>query len=272
VAAKPSSARSSAPTNPVAALRGGKTVKTGKPRRSGSPIWENVKAFGGALLIFLFVRTFLVEAFRIPSGSMIPTLLVGDWLFVNKLVYGPHVPFTSVTLPGYADPARGEVVVFESPYQPDEAQLGNDPTPILVKRLMGIPGDTLYMRDGLLHVNGEPRPQPPAMASNPVHDVNATASHFAWQARYALQNTRFGSAPAQPTLGNWGPLLVPAGHYFMLGDNRYESKDSRFWGLVPRDHLRGRPNFVYYSWDAEAGRPLGFLRDIRWDRIGHRIR
>ena len=101
------------------------------------------------------MRAFLVEAFRIPSGSMIPTLLVGDWLFVNKLRYGPHVPFTdSTSLPGYAEPQRGDVVVFESPYQQDEADRGADPTPTLVKRLVGMPGDTLHMRAGLLHVNG----------------------------------------------------------------------------------------------------------------------
>lgn len=256
---------SPAPSNPVAAARGR------QPRRGGG-LWENLKAFGGALLIFLFVRAFLVEAFRIPSGSMIPTLLVGDWLFVNKLVYGPHVPFTAYNLPGYADPERGEVVVFVSPYQGDEAAMGNDPTPTLVKRLWGTPGDTLYMRDGLLYVNGVPQPQPPEMAANPVGDPRDRSILFEWQRRYALSDTRFGGAPSEPTVGDWGPLLIPAGHYFMLGDNRYGSKDSRYWGLVPRENFRGRPIFVYYSWDAEARRPLGFLRDIRWDRIGHRIR
>lgn len=261
-----SSRAPSTPTNVVAAARGD------RQKHPASGWWENVKAFGGALLIFLFVRTVFVEAFRIPSGSMIPTLLVGDWLFVNKLVYGPHVPFTSVNLPGYADPKRGEVVVFVSPYQADEAAEGRDPVPTLVKRLWGVPGDTLYMRDGLLYVNGTAQPQPPEMAANPVGDPNDRSFHFDWQSRYALQDTRFGSAPEVPSIGNWGPLLVPGGHYFMLGDNRYGSKDSRFWGLVPRENFRGRPIFIYYSWDAEARRPLGFLRDIRWDRIGHRIR
>ena len=252
----------------VAAARG----KQSPPRRGGW--WENVKSFGGALLIFLVVRTFFVEAFRIPSGSMIPTLLVGDWLFVNKLVYGPHVPFTSVNLPGYADPRGGEVVVFESPYQADEAAIGNDATPTLVKRLWGTPGDTLYMRNGLLYVNGVAQPQPAAMGINPVGDPNEHGidvlgqDPFAWQSQYALHETRFGGAPPQPTIGNWGPLLIPPGRYMMLGDNRYGSKDSRYWGLVPRENFRGRPIFIYYSWDAEASRPFGFLRDIRWGRIG----
>ena len=106
---------------------------------------ENIKSLAGAVLIYLVVKTLFVEAFRIPSGSMIPTLLIGDWLFVNKLVYGPTIPFTNAHLPGYANPKHQDVVVFVSPYQADN---GDDPTPTLVKRLIGMPGDTLYMRDG----------------------------------------------------------------------------------------------------------------------------
>ena len=113
-------------------------------------IWENVKSFAGAVLIYLVIKTLLMEAFRIPSGSMIPTLLVGDWLFVNKVAYGPSVPFTHYHLPGYTSPGRGDVVVFVSPYQPDMAESGEDPTPTLVKRLIGMPGDTIYMRTGLV--------------------------------------------------------------------------------------------------------------------------
>ncbi len=263
---KPSSA--GPPRNVVAEARG---TAPAAPRRRGQG-WENAKSFLGALLIFLVVRTLLVEAFRIPSGSMIPTLLIGDWLFVNKLRYGPHIPFTDINLPGYAEPARGEVVVFISPYQADEAARGADPTPTLVKRLWAIPGDTVHMRDAVLHVNGVPQSQGPEYADNPVHDPNEVNPLYAWQRNFALQDTRFGSAPDNPTHDNWGPLLVPAGQYFMLGDNRYESKDGRYWGLVPRENFRGRPLFVYYSWDAESARSLGWLTDIRWDRIGHRIR
>src|SRR5579872_4909913 len=125
------------------------------PRRSA---WESAKSLIGALIIFFFIRLFVVEAYRIPSGSMIPTLLVGDWLFVNKLVYGPHIPFTDILLPGYAKPHHGDVVVFKSPTQVDQPE---DPNPTLVKRLVGEPGDTLYMRNGLLYVNGVARPQGP---------------------------------------------------------------------------------------------------------------
>jgi signal peptidase I len=258
-----------APKNTVAAARG-----RSAPQRSGVRVmWESFKSIAGALLLFLFIRAFFVEAFRIPSGSMIPTLLVGDWLFVNKLVYGPHVPFTTVNLPGYADPKRGEVVVFESPYQADEAAIGNDPTPTLVKRLVGLPGDTLYMRQGLLYVDGIPQRQGYAAANNPVGDPDTQDPLFDWQRRYALASSRFGPAPIQPTHDNWGPLVVPPVHYFMLGDNRYNSKDSRYWGLVPRANIRGRPLFVYYSYDPDKG--LDYFRaitEIRWSRIGERIK
>jgi len=180
------------------------------------------------VLIYLFVKTFFVEAFRIPSGSMIPTLLIGDWLFVNKLVYGPALPFSKTHLPGYSVPQRNDVVVFVSPYQPDEAEVGHDPTPTLVKRLIGAPGDTLYMRAGVVYRNGVPQPQGPGAAVNYKGDPNETNPLFAWQHNVELKNTRFGSAPAEPTHDNWGPLLIPADHYFMMGDNRYCSKDSRY--------------------------------------------
>jgi signal peptidase I len=229
----------------------------------------------GALVIFLCVRAFLIEAYRIPSGSMTPTLLVGDWLFVNKLVYGPHIPFTSSVLPGYADPKREDVVVFVSPPQIDQPE---DPTPTLVKRLWGMPGDTVYMRDGTLYIDGIAHPQGPAYAR--FDSTDATVSHpgdvspdFDWQKTIGLRESRFGPAPTQPTHDNWGPLVVPLRSYFMMGDNRYNSKDSRFWGFVPRANMRGRPLFVYYSYDPDAG--LDYFRaltEIRWSRIGHWIR
>ena len=134
--------------------------------------WENTKAVLVTLAFFLVFRTFLLEAYRIPSGSMIPTLLIGDWLFVNKLAYGPHVPFTEINLPGYAEPRRGDVIVFKSPTQVDQPE---DPNPTLVKRCVAIAGDTVYMRGSLLHINGVPQPQDAAMAANPKGD--GTFSH-----------------------------------------------------------------------------------------------
>ena len=258
--------------NVVASARGKKAAQGSLLK----VIWENVKSLAGAILIYLVINTFLIAAYRIPSGSMIPTLLIGDWLFVNKAVYGPHIPFTNAHLPSFSEPKRGEVIVFVSPYQADEAGRGDDPTPTLVKRMVGIPGDTLYMRAGLLHVNGVAQRQGFGIVSKPSeHGVQPTDVFplFDWQHKIELKHSRFGAAPAQPQLDNWGPLVIPPGNYFMMGDNRYESKDSRYWGTVPRENVRGRPSFVYYSYRSgdETDRPISFITDIRWGRIGTRI-
>ncbi len=254
--------------NLVAQARG-----KGRPQQPRARwLWENFKSLAGAILIYLVIRTFLVEAYRIPSPSMVPTLLVGDWLFVNKLVYGPTIPFTNTHLPGYGDPHRFDVVVFQSPPQIDQPE---DPTPTLVKRLIGMPGDTIYMRKGLVYVDGIPQRQ---SFTNPTPLDSAAANYsdplFDWQHRIEIRNTRFGPPPATPTHDNWGPLLIPKDHYWMMGDNRYESKDSRYWGIVPRANVRGRPMFVYYSYRPadESDRPLSFITDIRWGRLGHWIR
>ncbi|HMH26331.1 MAG TPA: signal peptidase I [Gemmatimonadaceae bacterium] len=237
-------------------------------------LWENFKSIVGALAIFLVLRAFLVEAYRIPSGSMIPTLLVGDWLFVNKAIYGAHVPFSRASLPAYREPRRGDVVVFVSPFQADEDSLGHDPTPTLVKRLVGTPGDTLYMRNAILYVNGIAQRQ--GFGTTPTANpelANSVDPLFGWQKKVGLKVSRFGAAPAQPTHDNWGPFVVPPGRLFMMGDSRYNSKDSRYWGFVPRENVRGKPLFVYYSYNADdSDRPLPMLTDIRWSRIGHWIR
>jgi signal peptidase I len=259
-----------AASNVVAQARGKPRAKSALWKR----VWENVKSLAGAVLIYLVIKTFLMEAFRIPSGSMIPSLLVGDWLFVNKLVYGPHLPFTRRSLPGYSDPKRGEVVVFESPYQPDMAAAGEDPTPTLVKRLVGMPGDTIYMREALVHINGIPQRQGYAAADNPKGDGTERSELMDWQHKIEVAGTRFGPPPKTPTLDHWGPLLIPPGHFFMMGDNRYFSKDSRYWGVVPRGNVRGRPMFIYYSYvpAGESDRPVSFISDIRWSRLGHWIK
>lgn len=262
VASKSSSSKSSTDRKSVANLRAGKKSGGG----SGSTLWENVKAILVTLAIFLAIRTFLIEAYRIPSGSMIPTLLVGDWLFVNKLAYGPHVPFTDINLPGYADPERGDVVVFVSPDQVDQPE---DPNPILVKRLVAIAGDTVWMRGGVFHVNGMAQRQGFLASENPKGDGGFSHPLFGWQKQFEVRGTSAGEPSASPTLDDWGPLVVPKDFLFMLGDNRYDSKDGRYWGFVPRENVRGRPVFVYYTYNAdESVRPLPFITDIRWGRIG----
>jgi signal peptidase I len=225
------------------------------------------------LAIVFGTRQLLAEAFRIPSGSMEPTLLVGDWLFVNKLRYGPHIPFTDHSLPGYAAPKRGDVAVFISPPQDFSIRISPDEvTPTLVKRIVGLAGDTLLMRHGELSVNGAPTPSPNVFAL-PDSVADEPQAIFAWQHRIEIRDSRFGPPVASPSLHEWGPLVVPAGMMFMMGDNRDNSIDSRYYGPVPRANLLGRPMFVYYSYDPEHG--LDYIRAvtaIRWRRLGTWIR
>lgn len=247
--------------NVVAAARGGGTSRSSFISR------ETLKSIIGAVLIFLVIRTFLVEAYHIPSGSMEPTLLVGDFLFVNKVVYGAHVPFTDMNLPGFSDPARNSVAVYESPSQArlrPELRIPDDLTPVVVKRLVGTPGDTLYMRAGLLYVNGVPQPRPEGDAIKPLGWVDGPDPSFDWQKQYQITSSRFGPPPQVPTHDDWGPLVIPPAHYFSLGDNRYNSVDARYYGPIPRDNIRGRPMFIYLSIDFGDWR-------VRWGRIGKGI-
>lgn len=220
-------------------------------RSPGRWALEWLKSLAVAFLLFLLIRTFAVEAFRIPTGSMERTLMVGDFLLVNKAAYGAQVPGTTLRLPAFATPTWGDVVVFTPPHEPGRHY---------VKRLLGAPGDTLQMRDKVLFRNGWPVPEPYVQHEDEP-DVHAVVMD--WQIAYALEG-----ADSRPTRDNWGPIVVPAGQYFVLGDNRDDSEDSRYWGFVPEEALKGKPLFVYYSFDPAALRPAPWLTGIRWGRIG----
>jgi len=251
-------------TNVVAAARG----RNGSAR-GGASVREFVRGILPVLAIFLFIRTFFMEAYRIPSESMVPALLVGDFLFVNKLAYGPHIPFTSVSLPGYTEPKRGDIAIYVSPPQYDQPE---DLTPTVVKRIVAVAGDTIYMRDGVLHVNGIAQRLGYGVPDRGGY-VDAPSPVFAWMRGYALRASRFGPPIEHPSLDSWGPMVVPDEHFFAMGDNRYNSKDARFYGFVPRKNVRGKPMFIYYSYDKEGSdSPLPFITDIRWKRLGHWIR
>lgn len=209
-----------------------------------------------ALVLFLGIRSFLVEAFQIPSGSMERTLLAGDFLFVNKAVFGAQIPGTRARLPAFETPRRGDVVVFAYPRNPDLNY---------VKRLIGVGGDTVEMHVGRVRVNGALLAEPYVLRIDPTHDV--VDPEFNWQRAY------FAGAPDEPrrlhpTRDNWGPLVVPAGKYFVLGDNRDNSADSRYWGFVDAAAVKGRPMVVYFSYDRETHDALPWLTDIRWHRLG----
>lgn len=222
-------------------------------RRSTFARWFDswMRSLGMALVLFLVIRTFLVEAFQIPSGSMERTLLAGDFLFVNKAVYGAQIPGTRARLPAFESPRRGDVIVFAYP---------KNPVLNYVKRVIGLGGDTLEMRAGLVRVNGRRIAEPYVQRVDPARDL--TDPEFKWQAAYSI-----GVRP-RPTRDNWGPLVVPAGKFFVLGDNRDNSADSRYWGFVDAGAVKGRPMVVYFSYNRETHDAFPWLRDIRWNRLG----
>jgi signal peptidase I len=221
-------------------------------------IWEWTRSLVIALVLFIVLRTFVVEAFRIPTSSMENTLLVGDFLLVNKAVYGGEIPGTSLRIPAFAEPRRGDVVVFTPPH---------DPTKNYVKRLVGVPGDTLEMRDKVLFRNSVEVSEPYARHVDRFGD--AVHPDMEWQSHHLIAST---ARRHHPTRDNWGPLVVPEGQYFVLGDNRDNSEDSRYWGFVPRLAIHGRPWFVYYSLDPAPSEAVRWLRRVRWERIGEAIR
>ena len=210
-----------------------------------------------AVLLWFVVYTFGVAAFHIPSGSMQNTLLVGDFLFVNKAVYGAEVPLLHVRLPAFAHPRRGDVIIFDYPVDPQKA---------FVKRLIGMPGDTVEMREGTVLIDGKAQDEPYVVHTDPTSDPGG--EEFAWQMPFLV---RTAEASVHPSRNNWGPLVVPRGMYFVLGDNRDNSLDSRYWGFVPDSMVRGRPMFVYYSYEPDPMQRFPWLSRIRWDRIGKRV-
>jgi signal peptidase I len=221
---------------------------------TGRWAWEWIKSLLIAFGLFLIMRTFFVEAFRIPTGSMENTLLVGDFLLVNKAAFGAAVPGTGVHMPSYSAPRHGDVVVFVPPH---------DGGKNFVKRLVGLPGDTLAMLGKTLYLNGRPQEEPYTRHSDPR---DSFSSSMTWQCDYMSR-----PRDCRPTRDSWGPVVVPAGRYFMLGDNRDGSEDSRYWGFVERTAIKGRPLLIYYSFDPRFPRALPWLSGIRWQRIGQRV-
>lgn len=220
-----------------------------------------LRAGAVALAIWLVLRSYLVEAFRIPSPSMENTLLVGDFLFVNKVAFGGEfqLPFTGLRfgrLPGYAVAHRDQVVVFRSV---------EDSTPNLniVKRIIGEGGDTLQMVTDTVYRNGRPLEEPYAL--HVASDIREEDPIRLRQIRAVQLPQYIGPDPSSyhPTTHDWGPLVIPPDHYWVMGDNRDESYDSRFWGFLPRAHVVGRPLFIYMSVDTRSLR-------IRWNRLFRR--
>ncbi|MFA5353825.1 MAG: signal peptidase I [Thermodesulfovibrionales bacterium] len=204
-------------------------------RRRESKVWEYTKAIVTAFLLAIVIRTFVVQAFKIPSGSMLDTLLIGDHILVNKFMYGTPVdiPFTSINLfrmPGFSKPERGDIVVFKYP---------EDPTRDFIKRVIGTEGDVIEERNKIVYVNGKALHEPYIKHVDPTNGI-------------AMRD-------------NFGPYIVPRGKCFVMGDNRDQSYDSRFWGYVDLTEVRGKAFVIYWSWDNERFSP-------RFGRIGNIIR
>ena len=231
-------------------------------------LWDWAKSIGIALVVWLFLRTFLVEAFHIPSGSMEKTLLVGDWLFVNKALYGAEVPFIHKHLPVVREPRVGDIVVFDSRDAPEVGEFAGIK---VVKRLIGMPGDTLAMRGGQLYRNGQAVPEPYVQHINLQESAPPNMRDYMrrWQLPHVVGPDTAGY---HPDVQDWGPILVPRDSLFVMGDNRENSLDSRYWGFLPRENLRGSPMFIYFSYDAESYRAMPFLTAVRWGRIFSGVR
>ena len=212
-----------------------------------------------AVILALFIRTWVVQAFTIPTGSMEQNLLIGDYLLVNKFVFGPTTTGIENTLLPVDTVARGDIVVFKFPEEPERD---------FIKRVIGLPGETLEVRGKRVYINDEPLDEPYLRDQRPAAPPGAVALD---------------------RRDNYGPVSVPDDHYFMMGDNRDDSQDSRFWGPLPHSYLKGKAMLVYWSYEAEQPAVLAepgigatirrlssivvhFFTNTRWERMFRHVR
>jgi signal peptidase I len=214
-----------------------------------------------AVILALFIRTFVVQAFKIPTGSMEENLLIGDHLLVNKFVFAPTATPVERALLPIGTIKRGDVIVFKYPEEPDRD---------FIKRVIGLPGETVELREKKVYINGNGLDEPY------VHFLQPPG-----------QNSEFHEITSFDVRERYGPVTVPADHYFVMGDNRDNSQDSRYWGFLPRDYVKGKALVIYWSYQAEredyvedgAGATLKglvsvfahFFTRTRWDRMFHQI-
>jgi signal peptidase I len=227
-----------------------------------STVREYFESIVIAVILALFIRTFVVQAFKIPTGSMENNLLIGDHLLVNKFVFGPSATPAERALLPVGTIKRGDVIVFKYPEEPNRD---------FIKRVIGLPGDTLELRDKRVSINGTPLDEPY------VHFIEPPGA-----------TSEFREVTSFDVRERYGPVTVPANQYFVMGDNRDNSQDSRYWGFLPRDYIKGKALVIYWSYDAgpevydgastgETLKGLGsvfahFFTRTRWDRMLHQIR
>lgn len=259
---------------PARARRAGEAGKAADAAREPATV-DYARSFFPVAIVVLILRSFLFEPFRIPSDSMMPTLLDGDFIIVNKYAYGLRLPVLNRKVVGIGEPQRGDVVVFRYPVNPSQD---------FIKRVVAVGGDTVEYRDKQLAVNGQPLPQKPDGSYSYLEGLRfesterriETAQSAAGPTSYTIA-VQPQAAPVYPANVRSFPgrencdyndrgfrCRVPAGHYFMMGDNRDASDDSRYWGFVPDDHVRGRAFFIWFNWDDIAS--------FAFDRVGSSIR
>jgi signal peptidase I len=229
------------------------------PKRKKSIVREYVESFAVALILALIIKCSVVEAYKIPSGSMEDTLLIGDFLLANKFIYGSKVPLLPIRLPALREPKPGDIVIFKYP---------RDPKVNYIKRCVAVEGQTVEIKDKVLYVDGKKIPDPPR------------GKHTDPYVRHEGRDPR----------DNFGPYKVPPGYMFMMGDNRDNSADSRYWGPLPRELVVGKAMIIHWSWDSDPNAPvvtradllsipknvfyniIHFPKRVRWNRIGDIIR
>ena len=222
-----------------------------------STVREYFESIVIAVILALFVRTWVVQAFKIPTGSMENNLLIGDHLLVNKFMFGPTTALDRALLP-VRDITRGEIVVFKYPEEPERD---------FIKRVIGLPGDTIELRAKKVYVNGQPLDEPYVHFLTPASDLSEVTSSDVQQ--------------------RYGPVTVPSDQYFVMGDNRDNSQDSRYWGFLPRNYVKGKAMMIYWSYESDRddyvegglGASIGrlfsvvthFFTKTRWERLLHQI-
>lgn len=227
-----------------------KSAEKPYPTENEPLLVEYARSFFPVVLIVLLLRSFLVEPFRIPSGSMMPTLLVGDFILVNKFTYGVRLPVVNTKIIEMGEPKRGDIVVFRFPKQPSIDY---------IKRVIGLPGDRIAYFGKKIYVNGQPVEQVPMGRYQGVgQGINMTGAEHLQEDLTGVKHSILIS-PGVSTVED--VFVVPKGHYFVMGDNRDNSNDSRYWGMVPEANLVGKAFFIWMNWDWEN-------KGIAFERLG----
>jgi signal peptidase I len=237
-------------------------AKKAKEKEKPKGFFAAVRSIGPAIAVALAIRAFLFEPFSIPSGSMLPTLQIGDYVVVSKFAYGVRMPFTNEMLWQSGLPERGDVIVFERPTPPAEN---------LIKRVVGLPGETVRIDDGVVFIDGEKQPRELLETAFPLDDYDERSGRWvATRADLYVETLEQRDAETHPHFvleqirgrAPEGPFRVPEGHVLVLGDNRDNSADSRVWGYVPLGHIRGRADVIGFSWGQDGLRTDRLFRGL----------